>query len=121
MLSHIANTVSTNLQVQVEHFSDLFQDKLNCSTDTLVAAFSIFGKNESQKMLLAHIVKLARILSGYKCLKWNGILGDEQLKTLRSSLTTVRRDYLYSANFKYLSIVIEQYSMCIFIGDHSIK
>ena len=76
MLSNIADTVSTNLQVQVEQFSDLFQDKLNCSTDTLVVAFSIFGKNESQKMLLAHIVKLARILSGYNCLKWNGILGD---------------------------------------------
>ena len=66
-LSNIANIVSTKLQIQVEQFSDLLQDKLNCSTDTLVA-FSIFGKNESQKMLLAHIVKLARILSGYKCL-----------------------------------------------------
>ena len=51
----------TNLQVQLEQFANLFQDKPNCSTDTLVEVLSTFGKNKSQKMLLPDVVKLARL------------------------------------------------------------
>ena len=46
------HTIPTNVQVQLEHFANLFQDKLNCSTDTLVEVLSTFGKNKSQKMVL---------------------------------------------------------------------
>ena len=51
----------TNLQVQLEQFANLFQDKPNCSIDTLVEVLSTFGKNKSQKMLLPDVVKLARL------------------------------------------------------------
>ena len=52
---------SSNLQVQLEQFANLFQDKPNCSVDTLIEVLSIFGKNKSQKMLLPDVVKLARL------------------------------------------------------------
>ena len=41
----------TNLQVQLEQFANLFQDKPSCSIDTQVEVLSTFGKNKSQKML----------------------------------------------------------------------
>ena len=47
--------------VQLEQFANLFQDKLNCSTDTLAEVWSTFGKNRSQKMLLPGVVRLARL------------------------------------------------------------
>ena len=50
---------SSNLQVQLEQFANLFQDKPSCSVDTLVEVLSIFGRNKSQKMLLPDVVKLA--------------------------------------------------------------
>ena len=47
--------------VQLEQFANLFQDKLNCSIDTLVDVLSTFGKSKSQKMLLLDVMKLARL------------------------------------------------------------
>ena len=52
--------VPTDL-VQLEQFANSFQDKPNCSTDTLVEVLSIFGKSRSQKMLLQDFLKLARL------------------------------------------------------------
>ena len=52
---------SSNLQVQLEQFVNLFQDKPNFSVDTLVDVLSIFGKSKSQKMLFPDVVKLARL------------------------------------------------------------
>ena len=49
----------TNLQVQLEQFDNLFQDKPNFLNNTLVEILSTFGKNKSQKMLLSDVVKLA--------------------------------------------------------------
>ena len=51
----------TNLQVQLEQFANLFQDKPNCSIDTLVEVWSTFVKSKSQTMLLPDVVKLARL------------------------------------------------------------
>ena len=51
----------TNLQVQLEQFANLYQDKPNCSINTLVEVLSTFGKNKSQKMLLQDVMKLARL------------------------------------------------------------
>ena len=59
-LSNIVNIVPINLQVQLGQFGNLIQGKPNCSTDTLVAVLSAFGKNKSQKMLLLDVVKLAK-------------------------------------------------------------
>ena len=60
-LSNIVNVVPTSSQVQLKEFVNLFQDKPNCSTHTLVGVLSIFGKNKSQKMLLPDVVKLAKL------------------------------------------------------------
>ena len=48
----------TNLQVQLEQ---LFQNKPNCSINTLVEVLLTFGRNKCQKMLLPDVVKLARL------------------------------------------------------------
>ena len=65
----------TNLQVQLEQFANLFQDKHNCSIGTLAEVLSTFVKNKSQEMLLTDVVKLAKL---FLVMPATGILRDEK-------------------------------------------
>ena len=47
--SNIVNIVPTNLQVQLEQYINLFQDKPNCSTDALVKVLSTFERTNLRK------------------------------------------------------------------------
>ena len=47
--SNIVNIVPTNLQVQLEQYINLFQDKPNCSTDALVKVLSTFVRTNLRK------------------------------------------------------------------------
>ena len=84
----------TNKQVQLEQFADLFQDKPNCSIDTLVEVLSTYGKNKSQKMLLTDVVKLAKlflVMPATNASSERVFSGMERIKTyLRNSTTNNR-------------------------------
>ena len=88
---------SSNLQVQLEQFANLFQDKPSCSVDTLVEVLSIFGKNKSQKMLLPDIVKLAilfLVMSAINASSESAFSGMRRIKTyLRNSTTNNRLNH----------------------------
>ena len=87
----------TNLQVQLEQFASLFQDKPNCSIDTLVEVLSTFGKNKSQKMLLPDVVKLARlflVMPATNASSERAFSGIKRIKTyLRNSTTNNRLNH----------------------------
>ena len=88
---------SSNLQVQLEQFPNLFQDKSNCSVDTLVEVLSIFGKNESQKVLLADVLELTRhflVMPATDASSERAFSGMRRIKTyLRNSTTNNRLNH----------------------------
>ena len=88
---------SSNLQVQLEQFANLFQDKPNCSVDTLVEILSIFGTIKSQKMLLPDVVKLARlflVMPPTNASSERAFSGMRRIKTyLRNSTTNNRLNH----------------------------
>ena len=88
---------SSNLQVQLEQFPNLFQDKSNCSVDTLVEVLSIFGKNKSQKVLLADVLELTRhflVMPATDASSERAFSGMRRIKTyLRNSTTNNRLNH----------------------------
>ena len=61
----------TNLQVQLEQFANLFQDKSNCSIDMLVEVLSTFGKNLTSDNVVTRCCETSKTFpshAGYKCL-----------------------------------------------------
>ena len=88
---------SSNLHVQLEQFANLFQDKPNCSVDTLVEVLPIFGKSKSQKMLLPDVVKLARlflVMPATNASNERAFSGMRRIKTyLRNSTTNNRLNH----------------------------
>ena len=75
----------------MEQFANLFQDKPNCSIDTLVEALSTFSKSKSQKMLLPDVVKLARlflVMPATNASSERAFLGMKRIKTYLCNSTT---------------------------------
>ena len=91
----------TNLQVQLEQFANLFQDKRYCSIDTLVV-LPTFGMNKSQKMLLPDVVKLARLFivtPATNASSEKAFSGMKRIKTyLRNSTTNNRLNHCMVAH-----------------------
>ena len=91
----------TNLQVQLEQFANLFQDKPYCSIDTLVI-LPTFGMNKSQKMLLPDVVKLARlfiVMPATNASSEKAFSGMKRIKTyLRNSATNNRLNHCMVAH-----------------------
>ena len=91
----------TNLQVQLEQFANLFQDKPYCSIDTLVI-LPTFGMNKSQKMLLPDVVKLARlfiVMPATNASSEKAFSGMKRIKTyLRNSTTNNRLNHCMVAH-----------------------
>ena len=50
--SNIVNVVPTNLQVQLEQYINLFQDKPNCSTDALVKVCQHLKEQISENVVI---------------------------------------------------------------------